>query len=487
MEETLGGSSSGRVGILRPLKLREFRLLWIGMTVSLLGDGVYLVAIAWQVLELSSAPTALSIVGVAWTLPQVIFLLVGGVVSDRFDRRRVMIAADVGRALAIGAIGLLSITGAITLWHIYVLVAIYGTADAFFMPAFGAIVPDVAPRELLLEANSLDQFVRPLTLRLLGPAIGGVVVAVFGPGQALLLDGLSFVVSAVCVALMTPQPTTSAGANAGSMVNEIKDGFRFVRAHAWLWGTLAASGVGLLCFFGPWTVLVPFVVKTQLHAGADGLGMVLATGGVGAMLSSLAIGQRKLPRRHITLVYLSWSLVSFFMACFALTYSLWQAMFVSLAMFSLMTTGLVVWGTLMHRLVPSELLGRVSSLDWLVSTSLIPVSFALTGPIASAIGARATLAGAGIVGGLAVLGFLLLPGVRAIEKETAPAATAEIQPDADAGEVRDIEREPVVARVTDVERESVVARVVTSRRARRPSRSQFSLLPRWRRRGRHSY
>src|SRR5919109_128360 len=102
------------VAMLGPLRLRDFRLLWTGMTVSLLGDGVFFVAIAWQVYELSSAPAALAVVGVAMSLPHVVFLLLGGLVTDRFDRRRVMVAADIARGLAIGAVGALSLTGAIT-------------------------------------------------------------------------------------------------------------------------------------------------------------------------------------------------------------------------------------------------------------------------------------------------------------------------------------------------------------------------------------
>jgi MFS family permease len=98
------------LGMLRPLAIRDFALLWAGMTVSLLGDGIYFVTIAWQVYELSNAPTALAVVGIAWTLPLFLFLLVGGVVSDRFDRRRIMLLSDLVRGSAIGAIGVLAVT-----------------------------------------------------------------------------------------------------------------------------------------------------------------------------------------------------------------------------------------------------------------------------------------------------------------------------------------------------------------------------------------
>ena len=165
---------SDRVRILRPLRHRDFRLLWTGMTASLIGDGIFLVALAWQVYEISNVPTALSIVGVAMTLPQILFLLIGGVVSDRFDRRWVMIAADAIRALSVAALGALSISGALELWHVMIVAATFGAGTAFFGPAFDAIVPQLVPGADLNQANSLDQFIRPAAARMLGPRCRGM-------------------------------------------------------------------------------------------------------------------------------------------------------------------------------------------------------------------------------------------------------------------------------------------------------------------------
>src|SRR6266545_7355814 len=123
------GGSATTIRILRPLRVRDFRLLWAGMTISALGDGIYTVALAWQVYDLSNTPTALSVVGVALFLPQLAAVLLSGVVADRIDRRRVMIFSDVLRATAIGALGILSVAGALHLWHIWILVALYGVGN----------------------------------------------------------------------------------------------------------------------------------------------------------------------------------------------------------------------------------------------------------------------------------------------------------------------------------------------------------------------
>jgi MFS family permease len=177
-----------RFRILAPLAVRDFRLLWTGMSVSLFGDGVQLVAVAWLVYDLSNAPAALSLVGVAWTLPQVLLLLAGGVVSDRVERRLVMIAGDLVRLAAMGSLAALVLTGAVELWHVVALVGLHGVGTAFFQPAFGAVVPQIVPPALLVEANSLDQLMRPFAFQLVGPAVGGVAVAALGAGQALALD-----------------------------------------------------------------------------------------------------------------------------------------------------------------------------------------------------------------------------------------------------------------------------------------------------------
>jgi hypothetical protein len=386
------------------------------MTVSLLGDGIYFVAIAWQVYELSNVPTALSLVGLAWSLPMLVFLLVGGILSDRFDRRLVLIASDVVRGLAIGAVGVLSVTGALELWHVIVLVALEGAGQSLFGPAFGAIVPDIVPQELLVQANSLNQFMEPLGVRLAGPALGGVAIATLGTGEAILLNAASFVVSGLAIALMRTRRTVEREGSA-SVRHEIAEGFAFVRAHVWLWGTLLSAAIGLLLFIGPYEVLVPYIVKNELGGGADDLGLVFASGGVGAVLAALVVGQRGLPRRHMTFMYVTWAIAVLAVAGYGLATELWHAMLASFVDGACFAAGLVVWATLMHRLVPTSLLGRVSSLDWLVSVSLIPLSFALTGPIADAIGSEATLLGAGILGAPATILFLFLPGMRDSERD----------------------------------------------------------------------
>ena len=406
--------------ILKPLQIRDFALLWAGMTVSMLGDGIYLVALAWQVYELSNTPTALSLVGVAWTAPMVVFLLVGGVASDRIDRRKVLILSDAVRGVAVVAIGLLSVTGEIELWHMFVLVAVYGIGDAFFGPAFGAIVPDLVPTNLLLEANSLGQFMRPFAMRLAGPALGGLIIAVVGGGRAgpaFLVNAGSFAISALCLWLMVARPVERVEESRRSVIAEVAEGLTFVRSQTWLWATLLSALLSLLFWVGPFEVLIPYVVKNEIGGGADDLGLVFAAGGVGAVLAALAMAQVGLPRRHMLVMYWSFGIAIGSVSGFGFVTETWQAMGVSFVEGVTTTVGMIIWGTLMHRLVPTALLGRVESLDWLTSISLVPVSFAITGPIAEAIGADATLIWSGILGGTGFLAFMLIPGLFDTERD----------------------------------------------------------------------
>ena len=422
-----GGAHGGgvsRVRLLAPLRYRDFRLLWSGMCVSLLGDGIFLVAMAWQVYALSNAPTALAVVGITMTVPTIAFLILGGVVSDRLDRRRVMLAADVVRGLGVGLLAVLSLAGVLELWHVAAIAAVYGAGTAFFSPAFDALVPELLPAEELPQANALDQFVRPIALRLAGPALGGVLIDVLGVGTAFALDAASFAISAGALLAMAPGVRAPAGEHA-TVTADIRAGLSYIRRHVWLWATFASAAIAYLLFMGPAEVLLPYIVKNTLHGSAADLGIVFAAGGIGSVGCAVLIGQRGLPRRDITFMYVTWTLATLAVAGYGLATAVWQLMLASLAFNALETAGTIVWATAKQRHVPGALLGRVSSLDWLISIGLLPLSFALTGPVSGAIGAQATLIGAGVLGAIVTFAALLLPGMRDVEGAAVPAAESE--------------------------------------------------------------
>jgi DHA3 family tetracycline resistance protein-like MFS transporter len=403
-----------RIGILRPLRERDFALFWVGWTVSLIGDGFFLVAIAWQVFDLWNSPTALAVVGVAETAALVAFVLVGGVVTDRFERRKVLIFSSTLRGVCVAALGVLAVTDAIELWHILVIAAFFGAGQAFQGPAAGAIVPDLVPKHLLVEANSLSQFVRQLAFAFLGPAVGGLVVHSLGAGSAFLVDAGTFAFGIAMLSLLRPQ-AAKAQSEGTSMRRDIVEGMRFVRRNVWLWGTLGWAFAAVFLVYGPFEVLLPYLVRNELGGDAGDLGLVFAAGGLGAIIVSFAVGQVGLPRRHISFMYALWMVACLQIAAYALAGVPWHAMAISFAGEGCWTAGLIVWVTLMQRVVPAELLGRVKSVDWLLSLGLVPLSFAITGPLAGWIGVKPVMVAAGIGASLLTALFYFLPGMRDTE------------------------------------------------------------------------
>ena len=309
---------------------------------------------------------------------------------------------------------MLSLTGALALWQLLVIGAVYGAATAFFDPASDALVPELLPAELLAQANSLDQLIRPLALRLAGPALGGALVAALGAGGAFALDAASFLISAAALQAMTRTRRPHASSDE-STVRQVVTGMRYVRSHPWLWATLVSAAVAYLVFMGPTEVLLPFVVKNELHGSAGALGLVFAAGGFGSLACALAIGNHGLPGRSMAFIYATWTAATLAVAGYGLAHALWGLMLVSLAFNALETAGTIAWATAKQRHVPIALLGRVSSLDWLISIGLLPLSFALTGPVSAAIGVRTTLIGAGLLGALVTAAAPLIPGARDID------------------------------------------------------------------------
>jgi len=408
-----------RLLLLRPLRERDFALVFAGTTVSALGDGLYYVALAWQTYEISNAPTAMSLVGVAATLPQLLFLLVGGALSDRMDKRRLLVAADVLRGVAISAIGLLSLAGALELWMLIALVALYAAGTSLFSPAAIALLPAILPKEELGRGNALLAFSRTVCVRIAGPAAGGIAIALFGVGYAFIGDGLSFFVSALTLVALRKREL--AARTQESLLREIGEGLRYVRGQRWLSVSLAAAAVGLLCYMGPMEVLLPYLVKNELADGARALGIILASGGAGALVGSLLIGQLGQPRRRILVMYVLWALSTFGIAGYAVSFALWQFAVVCFFAIAGLIVGGIIWTTLLQELVPERLLGRVASFDVLVSFALVPLSMAITGPIADAIGVRATMIGAGLVGGLLLLVLPWTPSLLALDRADSAA------------------------------------------------------------------
>lgn len=402
-----------RAGLLRPLAERDFRLLWGGQAISLVGDGVLTVALAWQTLRLSSSPAALGLVLFARAGPRFLLLLLGGVISDRLPRRRVMLVADLVQALAVGGIALLAAGGQLRIWHLVALGAVAGVASAFFLPSSTALMPELLRADLLLPANALATSTRVLGAEFAGPALGGLLIATFGTATAFAVDAASFLVSVATLAMLRTRPRP-APARAG-VVQDVGEGLAYARGQPWIWTTLIVTAFANFLVSGPLGVLLPVVVR-RLGAGAGSLGLAYAAFGVGGGLAALLTGQLGVPRRRVTAMYAAWIPSGLLVAglgvartvpLVALLYGLTGVLF---------EFGNLIWATLLQERVPARVLGRVSSLDWLISVGLYPVGLAVAGPVAAAIGVTAVLVGGGLLSIPITLTGLLWRGVRAADQ-----------------------------------------------------------------------
>jgi MFS family permease len=407
-------SSALVVRLIGPLRERDFALFWAGTLVSLLGDGIYLVALPFAVLDLGGGAGSLSLVGLAWSLGMVGFLLLGGLAADRYDKRRQLLIADAVRLVAVGALGGLSLGGVLELWHLVALGFVFGAGEGLSGPAMGAIVPELVPADFLVQANALQSSLRPIALRLAGPALGGLVVALVDTGGALIVDAGTFAASIVCLLAMSGRaPVRAEGYVAEPLRDQLREAARFVRGETWLWATLVMAALSLLFFLGPTEVLVPIRIDDELGGGAGDFGLVLAAGGVGATVGTFALGHLGMPRKEVTWLYWLWGIAGFALCGYALANAVWQLVVASVLFGLFSGAGNPIWSTLMQVRVPVALRGRVSSLDWLVSVGLTPVSFALTGPVAAAAGAANVLLFAGLAtGGATILMLYLVPGLR---------------------------------------------------------------------------
>lgn len=403
-----GRRSRGGSGPRAALRHTDFALLWSGQTVSVAGDGIFTVALAIETLRIDDRPVALAVVLAARLVPTVLLLLLGGVVVDRVPRRLAMLASDVVRGLAVSAIAALIAAGSLDLGELVAMSVVFGVADAFFSPASTAVVPELLPAQLLLPASALSSMSRVFAQQLLGPALGGLLVAATGIAWSFGLDGASFAISAACLLAMRARPRPPRRSR--SALHEVREGLGYVRSQPWLWASIAGAGLANFAIFSPLGVLVPLLIRRVMHGDASALGLTLAAGGVGGLAAVATIGRRGAPRRPITAMWIGWASAGLAAGCIGLAPGVWEAAVLYAIATALLMYGNTLWTPLMQRLVPPGLLGRASSVDWLASFSLSPLGLVAAGGVAAALGVRLTIIVGGVLASAAGL-CLLIPGV----------------------------------------------------------------------------
>jgi MFS family permease len=400
---TATGSGRRLPRALTPLRTRAYRRLAVALVLGSFANGVWLVALVWEVIRIGGGPGQLSAVTTASAVGVLLPALLAGVVADRVPQKSVLLCVASVELAGMALLAGLSAADLTRVWHLAAVSFVTGMGMAFYYPAYSAWLPALVPASDLMAVNGIEGMVRPTVGQALGPAVAGAVVGAATPSAAFGLAAVCSLLGLLALGTVPSTPvrrdlTESAGQHpVRAALADVAEGFGYMVRTPWLLATLLFAALMILVVMGPLEVLIPFLVKDRLGGGPGGHATVLAAFGIGAAVGSLVMASFPMPRRYLTWMNLMWGVGCLPMVVMGVATSLWMVVVAALLLGALFSAPMVIWGTLLQRRVPQDLLGRVSSLDFFVSVSLMPVSMALAGPVADALGLRTTFLVAGLV------------------------------------------------------------------------------------------
>ncbi len=392
---------------LTPFRHSAYRRLAVALTLQTFAAGVWVVALVWEVIRIDGGPAQLSVVSTAGAVGVLLPALLGGVVADRIPQKLILLVVATVELAGMALVATLSVTDQTELWHLSVVSFVNGVGMAFYYPAYSAWLPALVPESDLLAVNGFEGMIRPTVGQAVGPAVAGVAVGAVSPGFAV---GIAAAASLLGLLALTTVPLTpvrrdfeAEGERRHPVVTalvDVREGFGYMVRTPWLLATLLFASLMILAMMGPFEVLIPFLIKDRLGGGPGDHAWVFAAFGIGGAVGSLAMASIQMPRRYLTLMNLMWGVGCLPFLVIGFATAVWQVVVSGFVLGALFSAPMVIWGTLLQRRVPAHMLGRVASLDFFVSVSLMPVSMALAGPVSEAIGLRATFAIAGIAPGV---------------------------------------------------------------------------------------
>ena len=405
-------AAPSRARVLRAFQSRDFRLLWTGQAISLLGDSAFLVALGWRTFTLTGSARSLGFVLTLQGVGLLSTVLVGGALADRYDRRTLMLVSDATRFAVIGLLAAIDATGHLGIGSLAAIAFVEGLATGFFTPALGGLIPLVVEEPGLGSANALIGMARQGSF-LIGPSVASLLYGFAGATVVFGFNAVSYLVSFAFVYATRPR-TAERGVAEGTL-REIGAGIRYVAGIPWLWLTITLFAFVLMLQWAPIQVLTPKLVRQHFHLGVGAYGLIFSLIGAGMILGSVLVGQLNPSRRRGLFSYLIWMLNSLLVIVFAL--SPWYPLAVVAAFLRgiCIGVGVTVWETMLMQLVPQHMLSRVVSLDWFGSLGLTPFGLLLVGTI-SGLAAPGTIIALGACISICVVATgLLSRQIRAID------------------------------------------------------------------------
>jgi MFS family permease len=395
---------------LRALQYRNFQLFFGGQLISLIGTWMQIVAQAWLVYRLTRSSMLLGGIGFAGQIPVFLMAPIGGIVADRYSRHRVVIATQAASMLLAFALSALVLTNTVQIWHIFALSALLGVVNAFDIPARQAFLVDMVGRADLMNAIALNSSMFNAS-RVIGPAIAGLLVAGIGEGWCFFANGASYIAVIIGLLMMDVQRRSLIG-QAGSPLANIIEGFRFVMQHRPVHALLALLGVVSLTGM-PYSVLMPIFADKILHGGPKALGTLMGATGIGALSAALLLASRKSLKGLGTWVAASATAFGAALLAFAFCRSYWLSIVILVPVGFAMMIEMGSSNTLIQSMVPDRLRGRVMSVYSMMFMGMAPLGSLAAGAAADRIGARWTVAAAGVICMCAAGGFwTFLPRIR---------------------------------------------------------------------------
>jgi MFS family permease len=367
-------SAPPRLRVLTALQHRDFRFLWVGQTVSQIGDAAFIVALGWRAFTLTGKASSLGIVLMVEALGLVTTLLIGGVLADRYSRRLLLIGSDVARALIIAGLAFADATGHLSFGAMVAFVALHGLASGLFQPAFGGILPLLVEEPSLGSANALIGVSRQAAL-VIGPAVAGGIYGAAGSSAIFAADAASFLVSAAVLAPARPRAFERAPTE--GLFGELTVGLRYVLQVPWLWITIRTFSVVLMVGFAALQVLLPKLVEQEWHGGVGSYGLLFTLQGLGMVLGSVVLAQTAPARRRGLLIYSLFFANSVLGVLIGLSPWYWGAAAVQVGRGFCIGFAITLWDTMVMQLVPRHMLSRVISMDWFGSIGLLPAGLGL--------------------------------------------------------------------------------------------------------------
>jgi len=410
-----------KLPILQPLKKRNFRLLWMGEGVSLLGDHIHFIALSWLTLQLTGSGLALGTVLMVGAIPRALLMLFGGALSDRISPRRIMIVSNISRGALVTIMALIVFLNIVELWHLYTLSIAFGIADAFFHPAFNAIVPRVVDKDKLDAGNAILRGTHELSF-LIGAAPAGLLISAVGMHIAFGIDALSFAIATIAL-LMMAEPKIHGELSADelhvskkplglkSIFSDVREGFQYTWKKPAFRAMILAIAVLDFCFAGPFDIGIAWLADNRFTGGASAFGIILSAFGGGALIGTIIAGSYRFRRRGIILALIG-VLAGIGLGLFGIMPNTLSAVILSIPMgiiLGIFNIMLISW---LQQETPSRMIGRVMGLVTFASVGLMPVSFALSGLLVD-IHATAMFISAGAI---TVLTCLYLLSIRAVRR-----------------------------------------------------------------------